>query len=113
MHSESSSGPKKICIFCGQSSKRVGKKVTRTSVCSSLEVVDKTREFAQVIGDEALLEKLSNSTCYDYHRNCKVNFIKKYEKWIENEKPENNWHIIRQYHKTTFDAFRQFFDFEI
>lgn len=105
---------KEPCIFCGLIQKRVGKKTTGTSLCTSPDIIDKTREYAEIVGDKELIKKISKlSGFYYYHRNCKVTFIRKYERFIEKEKPESDWHAVRQFHKKTFDIFREIIDKEV
>lgn len=93
--------------------KRVGKSLMNTSLCTSKDIINKTRGYAEVVGDQQLMEKLSELSYFHYHRNCKVNLIKKYEKCIEKKKPETDWHVVRKFHKKTFDIFCKFIDDEI
>lgn len=65
------------------------------------------------MGDEEILQKLSNRVYFYYHRSCQVNFIKRYDRFVETKKPEGDWHIIRQFHKKTFDAFHEILEYEM
>ncbi|KAK0161759.1 hypothetical protein PV327_008175 [Microctonus hyperodae] len=111
--SESTSS-KEPCIFCGAIRKRASGKILEKSLCTSQEIINKTKEHAKILGDEELLKKLNKlSDSYIYHRNCKAKFNSIYERSIKEEKPESEWHIMRQCHKKTFDVFQEIIDKEI
>lgn len=62
------------CIFCRANRKRVGKKTAGTSLRTRLDIIDKTRQYTEIVCNDELIKKMSKlSGFYYYHRNCKVN----------------------------------------
>lgn len=50
---------REACIFCGQIRKRVGSNTIIPSLCTSLEMMNKTREVVESLDDQGLIEKFN------------------------------------------------------
>ncbi|XP_055842781.1 uncharacterized protein LOC129909735 [Episyrphus balteatus] len=100
---------RKPCIFCGKTYKK-NSYYSATSICSSKDVIEATKQYAELVGDSDLIDRLRNCDSFLYHHSCKALLKNKYNKKIEKKISSTKWHALRLIHKEAFDSLTYFIE---
>ncbi|XP_055836543.1 uncharacterized protein LOC129905159 [Episyrphus balteatus] len=100
---------RKPCIFCGKTYKK-NSYYSATSICSSKDVIGATKQYAELVGDSDLIDRLRNCDSFLYHHSCKALLKNKYNKKIEKKISSTKWHALRLIHKEAFDSLTYFIE---
>lgn len=101
------------CIFCGQKTKRVGKKTINVKFSQAQSTIDTISRAAKAFDDIHLLSKLANQKAVPYHGTCFSTYYVRFKRQTTDRVDDSYWHNNRDIHKRAFNALGTFIEKEV